>query len=112
IIVGIAIVIGAFPAFVQGMQSANKDAVTHDVLKLASAAQGYYLKDKMLGGGGHSFDGMKVQHIGMYANLDGKGENANGTYEVTPNGKSCTITGYSKFLQDDGTTNMRVSVEV
>jgi len=48
IIVGIAILVGALPAFVNGMETANKDAVTQDVLKLASAAQGYYQKDHML----------------------------------------------------------------
>jgi hypothetical protein len=112
IIVGIAVIIGAFPAFVRGMESANRDAVTQDVLKLASASQGYYLKEKMLGGGGRSFDGIQIVHVGMYANLDGKGENDNGTYEITGSGQSCTIVGYSKFTRDDGSTNMTVTVTV
>lgn len=112
IIVGIAIVIGAFPAFVNGLELANKDAVTHDCIKIASAAQGYYQKDPMLGGGGQSFDGITIQDVGMYANLSGKGENDNGIYEVTGNGDVCTIVGYSKFERDGGGTELTCTIVV
>jgi hypothetical protein len=112
IIVGIAIIVGAIPAFVSGMENANRDAVTHDVLKLASAAQGYFQKDAMLGGGGKTFDDMDISHVGMHADLNGRGENANGSYTVSGNGSVCTITGYSKFERDDGSTNMTVTVTV
>lgn len=112
IIVGIAIIVGALPAFVSAMENANRDAVTQDVLKLASAAQGYYQKDVMLGGGSKSFTEMTISDVGMHADLDGRGENANGSYKITGNGSSCTIVGYSKFEKEDGSTNMTVTVIV
>src|SRR6056297_2503889 len=56
IIVGIATVV-AINTFGTAADQANIDAVTNDVATLASAAQGYYMRPGMLGGGGRTFDG-------------------------------------------------------
>jgi len=56
IIVGIATVV-AINTFGTAADQANIDAVTNDVATLASAAQGYYMRPAMLGGGSRTFDG-------------------------------------------------------
>jgi len=54
IIVGIATVV-AINTFGAAADSANLDAVRQDVAQIAAAAQGYYMKPVMLGGGGRTF---------------------------------------------------------
>ena len=56
IIVGIATVV-AINTFGSAADQANIDAVNNDIAALASAAQGYYMRPGMLGGGGRTFDG-------------------------------------------------------
>jgi len=56
IIVGIATVV-AINTFGTAADQANIDAVNNDIATLASAAQGYYMRPAMLGGGGRTFDG-------------------------------------------------------
>lgn len=55
IIVGIATVV-AINTFGTAADQANIDAVNNDIATLASAAQGYYMRPGMLGGGGREFD--------------------------------------------------------
>ena len=55
IIVGIATVV-AINTFGTAADQANIDAVNNDIATLASAAQGFYMRPEMLGGGGRSFD--------------------------------------------------------
>jgi type II secretory pathway pseudopilin PulG len=55
IIVGIATVV-AINTFGTAADQANIDAVNNDVATLASAAQGFYMRPAMLGGGGRSFN--------------------------------------------------------
>jgi hypothetical protein len=90
IIVGIAVVVG-ISIFGTNADQANKDAVTQDCLRLAAAAQGYYRKPALLGGGGNDFTGCTLVHLGM----DASGVNINGTYTVTPAGQTCDIVGTS-----------------
>lgn len=82
IIVGIAVVVG-INIFGSNAEQANKDAITQDCLRIASAAQGYYRKPTMLGGGNNAFDGIEITDCGMSDNGSGAGENVNGTYEIT-----------------------------
>lgn len=56
IIVGIATVV-AINTFGSAADQANIDAVNNDIATLASAAQGYFMRPTMLGGGGRTFDG-------------------------------------------------------
>ncbi|MEX0661118.1 MAG: hypothetical protein WEA58_01140 [Balneolaceae bacterium] len=55
IIVGIATVV-AINTFGSAADQANIDAVNNDIASLASAAQSFYMKPTMLGGGSRSFD--------------------------------------------------------
>lgn len=83
IIVGIATVV-AINVFGTSAESANRDAVRQDVLTIAAAAQGWYIKPKMMGGGGNSFGEMTFNDINFSAEDIGPNgyyaENMNGTY--------------------------------
>ncbi|MEX0595377.1 MAG: hypothetical protein WD512_02675, partial [Candidatus Paceibacterota bacterium] len=100
IIVGIATVV-AINVFGTSAESANRDAVRQDVLTIAAASQGWYIKPEMMGGGGNSFDGMTFRDINFSAEKisetdDGvTAENMNGTYVMdTSAGTSVTLTAH------------------
>jgi type II secretory pathway pseudopilin PulG len=95
IIVGIATVV-AINTFGTAADQANIDAATNDVATLASAAQGYYMRPGMLGGGGRtfdgsgsgqsdgiSFDGLAFPATGISADSS-TAENENGRYILAP----------------------------
>ena len=82
IVVGIAVVVG-INIFGTNAEQANKDALTQDCLRIAAAAQGYYRKPTMLGGGDNAFDGCTITDCGMTDIGGGIGENVNGTYTIT-----------------------------
>jgi len=63
IIVGIATVV-AINTFGAAADSANVDAVRQDLLTIASAAQGFYMRPEMLGGGGRSFEDLTWTSLG------------------------------------------------
>jgi Tfp pilus assembly protein PilE len=63
IIVGIATVV-AINTFGAAADSANVDAVRQDLLSMASAAQGYYMRPAMLGGGAREFTGIEWNNLG------------------------------------------------
>ncbi len=94
IIVGIAVVVG-INIFGTNAEQANKDAITQDCLRIASAAQGYYRKPTMLGGGNNAFDGITIEDCGMADNGTGSGENVNGTYAITGTADAFSVTGTS-----------------
>ena len=95
IIVGIAVVVGV-NIFGTNADQANKDAVTQDCLRLAAAAQGYYRKPAMLGGGGNDFTNVLITDLGMTLDANGNATNINGTYTVDGSaGSSCDIVGTS-----------------
>src|SRR6266705_3426006 len=76
IVVGIAVAVG-ITMFSDNAVSANKDAVTNDLVNLASRAQQYYRRPTALGGGQGTFTGLNL------AKLTAKPTNSNGTYSVT-----------------------------
>ncbi len=84
IIVGIATVV-AINTFGAAADSANLDAVRQDVAQIAAAAQGYFMKPTMLGGGGRSFAGITFEDIAFAAsNVDGAVAcNENGKYVIS-----------------------------
>ena len=85
IIVGIATVV-AINTFGSAADSANLDAVRQDVAQIAAAAQGFYMKPEMLGGGGRSFEGITFNDVAFAANgISANGlsaQNENGRYEL------------------------------
>lgn len=108
IIVGIAVVVG-INIFGTNAEQANKDAITQDCLRLASAAQGFYRKPTMLGGGNNAFDGISIEDCGMADDGAGGGENVNGTYAITGLADAFTVTGTSAT---DATKSVTVSVDM
>ena len=93
IIVGIATVV-AINTFGAAADQANLDAVTNDVATLASAAQGFYMRPDMLGGGSRNFNsggfndaGVSFQGLAFPANAIDQADfltaqNENGRYEI------------------------------
>ncbi len=67
---------------------ALKDAITQDCLRLASEARGYYLKPRMFGGGGGSYDGISLSALGY-----SRDEEPNGDFTVRCESEICTIIG-------------------
>ncbi len=86
IIVGIATVV-AINTFGGAADSANLDAVRQDVASIAAAAQGYYMKPEMLGGGGQDFTNLTFNTMAFAADSvsnDGlTAINANGVYAIS-----------------------------
>jgi Tfp pilus assembly protein PilE len=100
IIVGIATVV-AINTFGAAADSANLDAVRQDVAQIAAAAQGYYMKPQMLGGGGRSFGGITFNDFAFAAtgiSADGLvAQNENGRYvlpAVAANAQNFIITAH------------------
>ena len=98
IIVGIATVV-AINTFGSAADQANVDAVNNDIATLASAAQGYYMRPGMLGGGGRTFDGLEFEGLAFPANgVTTTGlvaENENGRYVLSAvAGQDFTITAH------------------
>lgn len=100
IIVGIAVVVG-ITIFGTNAEQANKDAITQDCLRVAAAAQGYFNKPVMLGGGGGSYDGIDFADCGMTPDATDPllSSNDNGDYQIsTASGTDFEIIGAN--LQD------------
>lgn len=98
IIVGIATVV-AINTFGAAADSATVDAVRQDLATIGASAQGFYMKPKMLGGGGRTFDGGADQGItwndiafGGTENTDGNMQNENAIYVMgTPASDNFTV---------------------
>jgi type II secretory pathway pseudopilin PulG len=87
IIVGIATVI-AITTFGNAADNANIDAVRNDLGSIALAAQGYYLKPILLGGGDKDFNGFTFDGVAFAGLIPDDAEdliitNENGTFEIT-----------------------------
>jgi len=109
IIVGIAVVVG-INIFGTNAEQANKDALTQDCLRIAAAAQGFYRKPTMLGGGNNDFTGITIEDCGMSANAAGNGENVNGEYVLSgASATGLTITGTSA---NDATKNVVITLDM
>lgn len=89
IVVGIAVAVG-ITMFQDNAVSANRDAVTNDLVNLASRAQQFYRRPQALGGGGNSFVGLTANAAGL-AKLTSKSANANGSYAITTAGTTATV---------------------
>lgn len=89
IVVGIAVAVG-ITMFQDNAVSANRDAVTNDLVNLASRAQQFYRRPTALGGGGNTFTGITGDAAGL-AKLTSKASNANGTYSVLTAGTTTSV---------------------
>lgn len=112
IVVGIAVAVG-ITMFQDNAVSANRDAVTNDLVNLASRAQQYYRRPTALSGGGNSFVGLTADAAGL-AKLTSKSSNANGNYSIQTAGTatSVVIRGIGKEKGTDGTNPLNMSMYV
>ena len=100
IVVGIAVAVG-ITMFSDSAISANRDALTNDLVNLASRAQQYFRRPVALGGGGYTFSGLTADATGL-SRLTNKPSNGNGTYSITVAGSG---TGTSASLTIKGIGN-------
>jgi len=110
VLVGIMIAVGLF-MFRDQAAATNRDALTNDLTHLASAAQQYYRRPAIFGGGQRRFTGLTL------SKLTTKPINANGTYSLSPDPISGTpvsvqITGIGRETGTDGTNKVKVVVLV
>ncbi len=104
IVVGIAVAVG-ITMFQDNAVSANRDAVTNDLVNLASRAQQYYRRPTALGGGGNAFTGLTL------AKLTSKPTNANGSYVLgTVNATSAAITGTGIEKGNDNSAKINITM--
>ena len=112
IVVGIAVAVG-ITMFQDNAVSANRDAVTNDLVNLASRAQQFYRRPTALGGGGNSFVGLTADAAGR-AKLTSKASNANGAYVISAAGTLTTVaiqgTGIEKGNNGTGVIDMTMNV--
>src|SRR5512136_2787287 len=80
IIVGIAIAV-AISLFNSQASATNRDEVTNDLAQLATMAQAYYRKPKILAGGGRSFGGLRFRDL---TSTPSSPRNLNGNYALNP----------------------------
>lgn len=105
IIVGIATVV-AINTFGTAADQANIDAVNNDIATLASAAQGYYMRPDMLGGGGRTFNDITFEGLAFpstFTNNEGTptAVNENGRYELHDiGGQAFTIHAFPASSED------------
>jgi hypothetical protein len=102
IVVGIAVAVG-ITMFSDSAISANRDALTNDLVNLASKAQQYYRRPTQLGGGGNSFAGLVIGKLTSHTS------NANGCYTLGSVSATGTVTqveieGIGTEKLSDGTT--------
>ncbi len=106
IIVAIAVVVG-IQIFSLFSATSNLEAVTNDLLVLASSAQEYFIKPKMMGGGGHSFEGLTIEKLTV---LD---DNENGAYSVISAGaRRLVLEGIGTMDGDDDGSNCTVRANI
>ena len=86
VIVGLAVVVG-IQAFGENQKKANADAITNDVIRIASDAQAWALKPTAFGGGNGKFTGVTLSKLGYTLGQNGAKAttygNLNGAYDIT-----------------------------
>ena len=110
IVVGIAVAVG-ITMFADSAVTANRDAVTNDLVNLASRAQQYYRRPTALGGGGNSFTGLTANAAGL-AKLTSKASNANGRYTISVAGNASSVTLSGIGYEVIGTDTVSVTMYV
>jgi hypothetical protein len=114
IVVGIAVAVG-ITMFSDSAISANRDALTNDLVNLASRAQQYFRRPVALGGGGYTFSGLTADATGL-SRLTNKPSNGNGTYSITVAGSgtgtsaSLTIKGIGNELNNGTAVQVQAKV--
>jgi hypothetical protein len=89
VVVGIAVVIG-ITMFQDNAISANRDAVTNDLVALGVRAQQYYRRPPAVGGGGTSFENLTMEKLVGPAS-GSQWVNPNGKYELDGSGTKTEV---------------------
>jgi Tfp pilus assembly protein PilE len=112
IIVGIAVVVG-INMFNDQAASSNLDALTADLMNLASRAQQHFRRPTAMGGGGGTFALLTNNAAGL-AYLTTQPTNENATYNVytAGNATSVTIQGIGNEDGDGDGTNCTARIQV
>lgn len=117
IVVGIAVAVG-ITMFSDSATNANRDALTNDLVNLASRAQQFYRRPTALGGGGNSFALITATPAGL-ARLTNNSKNGNGVYSIAVAGTGGTGTSASVEIEGvgnetgiDGTNPVKMHVKV
>jgi Tfp pilus assembly protein PilE len=110
IVVGIAVAVG-ITMFTDSAVSANRDAVTNDLVNLAARAQQFYRRPTALGGGGNSFAGLTANAAGL-AKLTNRASNANGTYAIKIAGTTNRVVIEGKGTEMNGTNPVTMQIIV
>lgn len=107
---GIGILAG-IREFHSSSADANLNALTNDLLYIASEAQKYYHKPKNLMGGGHSFAGLQAGEKDLRKLLV-ESQNENGTFEIIPseNDRCLTIRAIGK--DDNDGDGQKLTIEI
>jgi hypothetical protein len=93
IVVGIAVVVG-ITMFQDNAISANRDAVTNDLVNLGARAQQFYRRPHSLGGGENSFQDLGTDMSKLVNGATAASWiNPNGTYTLTGGDQEITLTG-------------------
>ena len=86
ILVGVATML-AINTMEESQLNANHDAVRQVMLDASAEAQGFYNKSRMFGGGGRSYEGITLNHIGIQE------DNLHGDFSISDqNQNSFTLT--------------------
>lgn len=114
IVVGIAVAVG-ITMFNDSAVSANRDAVTNDLINLASRAQQYYRRPTALGGGGGNFSNLtSASGMKLLAKTNSSTMvNGNGTYSIDTEGSTLIeLKGEGTETGNDGTSKVTVIMQV
>ena len=113
IVVGIAVAVG-ITMFTDSATSANRDAITNDLVNLSSRAQQFYRRPTALAGGGNQFTGLTMATLTNQAAAGATSfTNANGTYTLgTVSGTQITISAIGTEIGRDGTGKVGVTMRV
>jgi hypothetical protein len=107
VVVAIALAVG-IAMFMDNAASANREAVTHDLINLAANARVFYRRPATMGGGDGSFTmgGENGSGLTDIRQLTTKPVNANGRYILgAVTASEITITGIGKELADPNYTD-------
>jgi len=110
IVVGIAVAVG-ITMFNDSATSANRDAVTNDLVNLASRAQQFYRRPVALGGGGGSFTLLTA--MSQLTKTSGSSMvNGNGTYTLSAGATSIQLTGTGTESGNNSSLPVKVVMNV
>ena len=110
IVVGIAVVVG-ISMFQDNAISANRDAVTNDLVNLGARAQQYYRRPPALGGGGNSFLGCTIDKLA--GPIGGSSWiNQNGTYSISGTATATEVTINGLGTEKSGGSPVHVTCRV